>query len=87
MFNFLNHFFLDLKKKQLLIRNFNLWDFNSLNYKNYKVSSFLMVLISQFNFIDKQKLLIFSNTFSIDVFIKKLLINLVFLFFILLFLL
>jgi len=71
MFNFLNHFFLDLKKKQLLLRNFNLWDFNSLNYKNYKTSSLLMLLITQFNIIDNQKLFIFSNTFSLDIFIKK----------------
>ena len=70
MFSFLNKFFLDLKKKQLLIRFFNIWNYNMLNYKNYKVMSYLSVLLSQFDLISNHKLLVISTSFSIDAFIK-----------------
>jgi hypothetical protein len=70
MFSFLNKFFLDLKKKQLLVRFFNIWNYNMLNYKNYKVMSYLSVLINQFDLISNHKLLVISTSFSLDAFVK-----------------
>ena len=81
MFSFLNKFFLDLKKKQLLIRFFNIWNYNMLNYKNYKVMSYLSVLLSQFDLISNHKLLVISTSFSIDAFIKVWFISFFFIFF------
>lgn len=85
MFSFLNKFFLDLKKKQLLIRFFNIWNYNMLNYKNYKVMSYLSVLLSQFDLISNHKLLVISTSFSIDAFIKVWFISFFFIFFLVLY--
>jgi len=85
MFSFLNKFFLDTKKKHFLIRYFNIWNYNFLNYKNYKISSFLLVLINQFSVLDSNKVLILSSLFSNEIFVKRWFFTFIFLFILVLF--
>ena len=56
-----------------------------LNYKNYKVMSYLSVLLSQFDLISNHKLLVISTSFSIDAFIKVWFISIFFIFFLVLY--
>lgn len=56
-----------------------------LNYKNYKVMSYLSVLLSQFDLISNHKLLVISTSFSIDAFIKVWFISFFFIFFLVLY--
>jgi hypothetical protein len=70
MFSFLNNFFLDLKKKNILF-NFNVISYNAMNYNNLKISSSLIIfMVNLYNLVEK-KIIILNKLFFVEIIFKR----------------
>jgi hypothetical protein len=67
-------FYLDLKKTFIISKIFGTTSVTFINYKNYFVTSKLLLLITQLNSFATRDFLISQNKFSIELFFKNSLI-------------